>query len=46
MTAVSEQTGTWLVEFSAQPAAEPWIQALREAALERFAEPRIPDYPR
>jgi Fe-S cluster assembly protein SufD len=36
MTPVSEQTGTWLAQFTAQPKAEPWVQALREAALQRF----------
>ncbi len=36
MTAVSEQTGNWLAHFTAQPPAEPWLQALREAALQRF----------
>ena len=37
MTAVAEQTGPWLGEFTALPKAEPWIQALRETAFERFA---------
>jgi len=37
MTAVAEQTGTWLSSFTAQPAAEPWIQALRDTAFAKFA---------
>lgn len=42
MTAVSEQTGAWLAEFTAQKPAAPWIQALREAAFRRFAEAGFP----
>jgi Fe-S cluster assembly protein SufD len=42
MTPVSEQTGTWLAQFTAQPKAEPWVQALREAAFQRFAELGFP----
>ena len=42
MTPVSEQTGTWLAQFTAQPEAEPWVQALREAAFQRFAELGFP----
>jgi Fe-S cluster assembly protein SufD len=42
MTPVSEQTGTWLAQFTAQPKAEPWVQALREAAFQRFAELSFP----
>jgi Fe-S cluster assembly protein SufD len=42
MTATAEQTGTWLAEFTAQPAAEPWIQALRNSAFERFAKLGFP----
>jgi Fe-S cluster assembly protein SufD len=42
MTAVAEQTGAWLGNFTAQRAAEPWIQALREAAFQRFAELGFP----
>jgi Fe-S cluster assembly protein SufD len=38
MTAVTEQTGAWLDAFTAQPAASPWIQQLREAGFRRFAE--------
>ncbi len=46
MTAIAEQTGTWLAEFTAQPKAEPWIQALRDGAFERFAEAGIPYHAR
>ena len=42
MTAVAEQTGAWLDNFTAQRTAEPWIQALREAAFQRFAELGFP----
>src|ERR1700732_3980358 len=49
MTAVSEQTGAfseqttaWLADFTEQPAAEPWLQQLREAAFQRFAELGFP----
>ena len=42
MTAVAEQTGAWLAEFSAQPKAEPWVKALRDAAFERFSELGFP----
>jgi Fe-S cluster assembly protein SufD len=42
MTAVSQQTGAWLEAFTNQPAAEPWIQALRAAAFARFAELGFP----
>ncbi len=44
MTAVAEQTGAWLELFTNQPpAAEPWIQALRDAAFARFAELGFPN---
>ena len=42
MTPVSEQTGTWLAQFTAQPKGEPWVQALREAAFQRFVELGFP----
>ena len=42
MTAVSEQTGNWLAHFTAQVPAAPWIQALREAAFQRFVELGFP----
>jgi Fe-S cluster assembly protein SufD len=42
MTAVAEQTGLWLTEFTRQPGAEPWIQKLREDAFERFAQVGFP----
>ena len=42
MTAVSEQTGAWLEQFTAQPKAEPWLQKLREDAFRRFAELGFP----
>ncbi|MBZ5577744.1 MAG: Fe-S cluster assembly protein SufD [Acidobacteriia bacterium] len=42
MTAVAEQTGAWLAEFTAQKPAEPWLQELRNAAFQRFAELGFP----
>jgi Fe-S cluster assembly protein SufD len=42
MTAVSEQLGSWLEEFTRQPAAESWIQELRNAAFERFSQLGFP----
>ena len=37
MTAVAEQTGTWLTPFTQQAPAAPWMQALREGAFLRFS---------
>ena len=37
LTAVAEQTGAWLAEFTALPAIAPWAQELRETAFQRFA---------
>jgi Fe-S cluster assembly protein SufD len=49
MTAVSEQTkafseqmAAWLAEFTRQPKAEPWLQELRDAGFQRFAELGFP----
>jgi Fe-S cluster assembly protein SufD len=42
MTAVAEQTGVWLAEFTQQAAVEPWMQRLRENAFQRFAELGFP----
>src|ERR1700674_1184955 len=42
MTAVSEQIGVWLAEFTRQPKAEPWLQKLREAGFQRFSELGFP----
>ena len=42
MTAVSEQIGSWLTQFTNQPKVEPWLQELREAAFQRFAEVGFP----
>ena len=42
MTAVAEQTGNWLAEFTEAARRSPWLQALREAAFERFAELGFP----
>jgi len=30
MTAISEQTGAWLEQFTKRQAAEPWLQRLRD----------------
>jgi Fe-S cluster assembly protein SufD len=37
MTAVSEQTGAWLAEFTGLPEIAPWARELRETAFQRFA---------
>ena len=43
MSAVAEQTGAWLDLFMNQaPAAEPWIQELRDRAFARFGELGFP----
>lgn len=42
MTAVTEQTGAWLAEYSKLPPAEPWLQELRERAFARFSELGFP----
>ncbi len=42
MTAVAEQIGKWLFEFTRQEPAEPWLQALRERAFARFTELGFP----
>jgi Fe-S cluster assembly protein SufD len=42
MTAVSEQTGTWLAQFTRLPDTEPWLKELRERAFARFAEVGFP----
>src|SRR5215469_15943066 len=42
MTAVSEQTGAWVEEFTKQRAAAPWVQKLRESAFEQFAKLGFP----
>jgi len=42
MTAVSEQIGTWVSEFTRQDPAAPWLQQLREAAFRRFVDLGFP----
>jgi Fe-S cluster assembly protein SufD len=42
MTAVSEQTGAWLEEFSKQKPTEGWFEEVRQAAFRRFAELGFP----
>jgi Fe-S cluster assembly protein SufD len=42
MTAMSEQTGVWLEQFTKRQAAEPWLQKLRDAAFQRFVELGFP----
>jgi Fe-S cluster assembly protein SufD len=42
MTAVTEQIGAWVSEFSRQQPVEPWLQQLREAAFQRFSELGFP----
>ena len=43
MAPVAEQIGTWLEQFTRQPAAAPWVQALRDAAFRRFTELGFPN---
>ena len=42
MSAVAEQTGQWLAEFTKQDAGAPWLQWLRDAGFARFAELGFP----
>ena len=42
MSAIAEQTGAWLEQFTALPQAAPWIQELRERAFRRFVELGFP----
>jgi Fe-S cluster assembly protein SufD len=42
MTAVTEQIGNWVAEFSKQHPVEPWLQQLREDAFQRFSELGFP----
>ncbi|SPE35229.1 Iron-regulated ABC transporter permease protein SufD [Candidatus Sulfopaludibacter sp. SbA3] len=42
MTAVAENIGNWLEHFTSQRAADPWLQRLREAGFQRFAEVGFP----
>ena len=42
MTAVAEQTGAWLENFTKQQPAAPWLQQLRETAFQRFTELGFP----
>src|SRR5581483_1097506 len=41
-TGVSEKLGEWLVDFTAQESAEPWLQQIRESAFHRFTELGFP----
>jgi Fe-S cluster assembly protein SufD len=42
MTAVAEQIGNWLEQFTRQEPAEPWLQKLRDSAFARFSELGFP----
>jgi len=42
MTAVSEQIGAWVNEFTRQSPLAPWMQQLREAAFQRFVDLGFP----
>jgi Fe-S cluster assembly protein SufD len=42
MSAIAEQTGTWLTLFTNQLPAPAWLQPLRDAAFARFAELGFP----
>jgi Fe-S cluster assembly protein SufD len=42
-SALAQQTGLWLEQFTRQPAAAaPWLKELRERAFQRFAEAGFP----
>jgi Fe-S cluster assembly protein SufD len=43
MSALAEQTGAWLDQFTALPAADPWIQELRQTAFQRFVQLGFPN---
>ncbi len=42
MTAVRDQIGAWVEEFTKLPKSEPWLQELRERAFARFVELGFP----
>jgi Fe-S cluster assembly protein SufD len=42
MSAVAEQTGAWLEQFTKQPPAPAWLQVLRDRAFAHFAELGFP----
>jgi Fe-S cluster assembly protein SufD len=42
MSAVAEQTGQWLAEFTKQDTVAPWMQQLRDSGFARFAELGFP----
>ena len=42
MTAVAEQTGAWLEQFTNQLPRQPWMQPLARRGLPRFAELGFP----
>jgi Fe-S cluster assembly protein SufD len=43
MSAIAEQTGAWLDQFTSLQSAEPWIQELRQTAFQRFVQLGFPD---
>jgi len=42
MTAVAEQIGQWVNEFTRQSPSAPWVEQLREAAFQRFVDLGFP----
>jgi Fe-S cluster assembly protein SufD len=42
MSAIAEQTGAWLDQFTSLQSAEPWIQELRKTAFQRFVQLGFP----
>jgi Fe-S cluster assembly protein SufD len=42
MSAIAEQTGAWLDQFTNLQSAEPWIQELRQTAFQRFVQLGFP----
>jgi Fe-S cluster assembly protein SufD len=42
-TALGQQTGEWLAQFTNQPSTAAWVQELRDRAFQRFAEVGFPN---
>jgi Fe-S cluster assembly protein SufD len=42
-TALGQQTGEWLAQFTKQPSTTAWVQELRDRGFQRFAEVGFPN---
>lgn len=42
MSAIAEQTGAWLAQFTSLQSAAPWVQELRQTAFQRFVQLGFP----